>query len=229
MNTNKLVYDVREALREYSDDSELSDRYIIYLYDIKRAKYLRQELNDPKKSVDISVKQTLCVEVEEVDINECGMDSDCETIYRTARVIPSVLQLHQKSAITKVSASNRLSKPYNFITSEQAVLASDAPFPNSIFAFLHTDGRVYFQSQGSGLKLLECVTITGVFEHPLELSSFKKCCSCEDSDDNVCFDISASDYPIQPHIVDIIKSEIINELLNLKQVPEDKTNDSDDN
>ncbi len=226
MVVDKLVYDIREALKEYSDDSELSDRYIIYLYDIKRAKYLRQELNDPKRSVDISVKQTLCVGVEEVSVNECGMDVDCETMYRTSRVIPSVLQLHQKSAITKVSASNRLSKPYNFVTRERAVMAVDAPFPNSIYSFLHTDGRVYFQSQGNGLALLECVSITGVFEHPLELSEFSTCCSCNDSQS--CFDMSTSDYPIQPHIIDIIKKEIVNELMNLKQIPEDKINDGDD-
>ena len=46
---NEIIYDVREAVKQYSDDSELDDRYIKYLYNNKRSKYLRQDLNNYSK------------------------------------------------------------------------------------------------------------------------------------------------------------------------------------
>jgi len=41
----EIIYDVREGIKEYSDDSEFSNEYILYLYNIKRAKYLKQRLD----------------------------------------------------------------------------------------------------------------------------------------------------------------------------------------
>ena len=226
MITAKLIYDVREALKEYSDDSELSDSYILYLYDIKRSKYLRQDINNSQRTIDISVVQTMCLELEEVNSNECGVELGCETIIRTKRTIPTPLQLHTKSALTRVAPADRVSRPFNLITRDKAVYASGAPFPNAVYAFLHNDGRVYLKSEGSALKLLECINITGVFENPLDLIEYQTCCSCETA--TSCFDIETTDYPIQPHYIDLIKNEIVIELAKLKVIKEDKTNDSVD-
>lgn len=229
MNISKLIYDVREALKEYSDDTELSDSYIIYLYDIKRSKYLRQDINNSQRTIDISVLQSLCLELEEVNINECGVELGCETIIRTKQAIPTPLQLHTKTALTRVSPADRISKPFNLISREKAVYAFGAPFPNSIYAFLHNDNHIYLTSKGNGLSLLECINVTGVFENPLDLVNYKNCCSCDESTiSNVCFDIETTDYPIQPHYIDIIKNEIVNELARLNVIKEDKTNDSVD-
>lgn len=226
MIVDKLIYDVREALKEYSDDSELSDSYILYLYDIKRSKYLRQDINNSQRTIDISVVQSLCLELEEVNANECGIILGCNTIIRTKRTIPTPLQLHTKSALVRISPADRVSRPFNIITREKAVYASGAPFPNAVYAFLHNDNRIYLKSNGSALKLLECINISGVFENPLDLIKYQNCCSCDS--DNTCFDIETTDYPIQPHYIDIIKNEIVNELAKLKNIKEDKTNDSVD-
>lgn len=226
MNISKLVYDVRESLKEYSDDTELSDSYIIYLYDIKRSKYLRQDINNSQRTIDISVLQSLCLELEEVNVNECGIELGCETIIRTKRPIPTPLQLHTKTALTRVAPADRISKPFNLISREKAVYASEAPFPNSIYAFLHNDNHIYLTSKGNALNLLECINVTGVFENPLDLIEYKNCCSCDEP--TACFDIETTDYPIQPHYIDVIKNEIVNELARLDVIKEDKTNDSVD-
>ena len=70
MTLNKLIFDVREYLKQYNNDSDLDDRYITYLYGIKRAKYLRQELNNFQRTTDITSTQTLCLKLEEVSINQ---------------------------------------------------------------------------------------------------------------------------------------------------------------
>ena len=53
MILSKIIYDIKESLKEYTDDSELDNRYIIHLFNIKRAKYLRQQLNALETSIII--------------------------------------------------------------------------------------------------------------------------------------------------------------------------------
>lgn len=226
MTLDKLLYDIRESLKEYSDDTELDDRRLIHLYDIKRAKYIRQDINNSRRPIDISIKQQLCVELELVNSMECGVNVGCDKIIRSKYKIPNPLQLHDKTAITRIGSLDRLDKPFNFITRDKAVYVVNSTFPNSTYSFLHNDGHIYIFSKNDGYKNLECINIEGVFEHPLELSKFNNCCGCTTS--QPCFDMLTSDYPIQPHYVDIIKNEIVMELSQLKQIPEDKINNADD-
>jgi hypothetical protein len=226
MKLDKIIFDVREALKEYSDDTELSDKYITYLYDIKRAKYIRQDVNNSRRSIDISIKQNLCLELEEVNVNECGVELGCKKIIRTKRPIPTPLQLHNKSALTRIASTDRIARPFNFITGEKAIYAVDAPYPNAVYAFLHHDEHIYITSNSPTIKLMSCINVTGVFEHPLDLQNYNTSCNADDV--KLCYDISTSEYPIQPHYIDIIRTEIISEILKLANVPEDKMNDSND-
>lgn len=226
MTLSKLIYDVREYLKQYNNDSDLDDRYITYLYGIKRSKYLRQELNNFQRTTDISVTQTLCLELEEIPINQCNIDFDCETIVRTKQPIPKPLELHIKSALTTVRSTNRISVPFSFVTKERALYSMHSSFNNGIFAFLDNDLHIYFISKLDTLKLIECVTVTGIFEDPLELLNYTNCCGCNDA--SPCFDLDTVDYPLQPHYIDLIRGEIVQDLTSKFKIPEDNQNDSED-
>ena len=225
--TVELIYDVREGLSAYSDDSEYSNEYIVYLYGIKRAKYLRQDLNNYQRSRDNSILQTLCLGLEEVTVDECSIDLTCEKILRTKSPLPIPLELHSKVAITKVKPTNRIAIPFNFISKDKVPFLQGATFKNGIYAFLDNDNYIYVVSPTDSYKLLECITITGVFEDPLSLANYSNCCNCEE-DSSSCFDELESEYPLQPHYIDLIRKEIISDLLEVKNVQEDKTNDSND-
>ena len=224
---NELVYDVREAIKEFSDDSELDNRYVIYLYNVKRAKYLRQELNNYNKTIDNSIQQKLCLKLEEVPIGECSLDLECDTILRTVKPIPKPLELHTKTSVTKVKPASRLSLPFNFLSKEKIYyLLEGSSFPNSIYAFLDIDNHIYVTSGLDSHKLLECITVHGVFENPLELKDYVDCCGCDAT--NQCFDMDTTEYPLQPHFIDLIRMEIIKELVAQLQIPEDRYNNSND-
>lgn len=227
MKVNKIIYDVREGVRQYTDDSEISDRYIIHLYNVKRAKYLRQDLNNLQKSNDISVLQKICLELEEVSINDCNIDFDCETIIRTKRPLPKLLESNIKPAIISIKPTNRLSIPFNFVTKERAVYSSNSPFKNSVFVFLDTDNHLYFTSGLDFYKLIECITVTGIFDDPFELQNYTNCCGCEPNE-NPCFNYETSEYPLQSHHIDYIREEIIQMLIRGLKIPEDKINNTDD-
>lgn len=225
MKYNELIYDVRENLKQYMDDTELDDRYIIYHYNIKRAKYLRQELNNFQRTVDISNQQTLCLELEEVPSTQCGTAYNCATILRTKKPIPKPLELHTKSAITSIKSVERLDIPFNFVSKDKAVYQQYAPFNKAVYVFLDDDMRLYFVSKLETLKFIECITVTGVFEDPLDLANYNNCCGCPES--KPCFS-EDSEYPIQAHMVDLIRNEIVNMLTNREQIIEDRDNDAND-
>ncbi len=224
---NEIVYDIRESIKELTDDSEIDNRHIVYLLNTKRAKYLRQDLNNFQKTTDTSIQQTFCLALEEVSADQCGVDIYCEKVVRTKRPLPRPIELHTKPAITKIRPTNRLSIPFNFITREKAPFLSAAPYGKSIYVFLDNDYHLYFVSTSDAYKLIDCITVSGIFENPLDLTSYSNCCDCIDGEEP-CFDEMDSEYPLQPHYVDLIKAEIANDLLRIKQIPEDKENDSTD-
>jgi hypothetical protein len=43
-----------------------------------------------------------------------------------------------------------------------------------------------------------------------------------------CFNADTTDYPLQPHYIDLIKEEIVNQLTNRLRLPDDKINNSSD-
>jgi hypothetical protein len=223
---NEIVYDIREALKEFSDDSEIDNRHLIYLINTKRAKYLRQDLNNFQKVTDTSIQQTFCLELEVTSANQCGLDLGCNKIIRTKKPLPTAIELHTKPAITKIKPTNRIAAPFNFITRDKAPMLEYAPFNKSVYAFIDNDYHIYLISKGDAVNLLDCITVSGIFENPLKLSEYKTCCGCVDGEAEVCYNEEESEYPLQPHYVDLIKSEIVNDLLKLKQIPEDKINDA---
>lgn len=223
---SELIYDVREAVNQYSDDSELDNRYIQYLYNIKRSKYLRRELNNYQRTTDISAQQTFCIPLEEVSASECSVDFDCEKILRSTKKIPKPIDLHTKVAINRVKPTTLVALPFNFITKERAPYIANAPFSQAIYSFYDPNGYIYVYSK-SNISVLECLTITGVFENPLDLKDFKNCCDCDDTAE-ACFDEDTTEYPLQAHLIDVVKNEIINELIRKEQIPEDRENDATD-
>lgn len=222
----QLEYDIREALKEYTDDSELDSRYIHYLINIKRAKFLKQRLDQLGRKFNNRILQTFCLGTERVSINECGLDLECDTILRTKRKLPDFLQLTDKDAIERIAPSNRLSKKFNLIPKEKASYLSNAYHPNKIKTYLHNDGYLYFISNDD--IFLECVSITGVFENPLDLIDYSNCCDCDDQNNTPCIDIDTIEYPLEIELIDIVREDIIRDLLRVKQIPEDKINDSND-
>lgn len=224
MILEKIIYSVREDLKEYTDDSELSNEYIIYLYTIKRANYIRQDLNNYQKTTDLSVTQTFCLDLELVSTNECGLNLECDKILRSKQKMPKTLDLHLKSSIISVKPTNKTSIPFNFTTKQKAIYSKYSKFNNAIFSFLDDDGYIYLLSENLTHRLIDCITVTGIFEDPLELSNYKNCCNCENSTN--CYDELLSDYPLQSHYIDLIRKEIVEERLKLLNIPIDKNNNS---
>lgn len=220
----EVIYDIREALSEFSDDNETSDEYILYLLNIRRVKYIKQKIEQLGRGYNNRVLQTLCLDTELVPTNECGLDLTCDNIVRTVRPIPNVIQLSTTDALQRVAPADKLSQKFNLISRERATNYLHSRFNTKIKAFLHDDGHIYLVSTNP--LLIECLSITGIFDDPTELQYYNNCCGCED--ETSCFDMNTTEYPIQTELLDLVRKDVIQELLKLKNVPQDKINNSQD-
>lgn len=229
MNTiPKIIYSIREGIKEYKDDSEFDDRYLLFKANTFRSVLLRQELNNLQKQVSSTITQSLCLELEEVSAYECGLDFGCETIMRTIKPVPTLIDLAFKPAIYNVKPTKILGKSFSFITREQAVHYEHSPFKNSIFAFLHTDNHVYVVSRNDGHKLIDCLNIVGVFFNPLDLENYTNCCGC-DIKTKPCFNEETTAYPIGTHHVGVLIAEVVKDIISKElRISEDRINDATD-
>jgi hypothetical protein len=225
MTATEIIYAIREKLKAYTDDTRYTDSYLYYLINLKRSVFIRREYNQLQKTIDIEVLQTICMELEEADESVCPeCYTGCEdcTIIRTVKKLPNVIELHNRNTITKIGSTGVFSRPINFITIDRIPYVGEDKYEaNAIFGALHSNGHLYFKSKSSTYRTLEYVDVTALFENPDDVAEFK----CNGND---CFDKEASRYPAESWMVDIIISEIVRELANLKQIPEDNTNDAKD-
>lgn len=227
MTLDKLIYDVREALNDYTLDSEISNEYIEYLYAIKRSKYLKQSLSRGNTDIDESVQQSYCDELELTSPEICGINLSCDKILKSKKKIPKLLDLTGKSALISVKPTNTLKQPFSLIPMSRVPLVEGSPIKNTVHAFRGPDHHLYLYSKNKDFLHLECVQITGVFDDPMELFEYRNCCNCENKISR-CFDPMTSEYPLQSHFIDPIRGEIIELLLHKKSIPEDRENNDND-
>lgn len=223
---SEIIYDVREILKKYNDDSEIDNRHILYLYSIKRAVQLRRLLDDKTRAFDSILIQSLCLSFEEVDKALCGLKVGC-TILRSTKPLPKLLSVRNRNTLVSIQPSIMLSKQFKVIDFAQAGYILDRPYSNGIYATVDVDGYIYLISNTTEHKLISCLYITALFEDPLELEEHINCCDCETGLTQSCFN-EDSDYPAPSFLIDTIRDEIIKLLLTKEQIKEDKENNDDD-
>lgn len=204
---NKLVSDLHLIARggQIADDDPIELEQIKDWVHDQRALWLRNELNK-SRSIDDNIVQDLgCVEMERVDAAQCcGITSDCIVI-RSKLDIPVGVELHQRSAITRVGPINKAERQlYSFLPFERAVWAGNGQFnKNNIFSFL-LNNRMHLIGNPNNdvLKMIKYINIRGVFEDPTEAAKFSFCTggSCYTDNDK---------YPINRWLLDYLKAEIL--------------------
>ncbi len=228
MEFNKIIYDVRESLNLTSDDANISDEYIAYLISVYRAELLKQELNNGQRIANVMNVQSFCLEMEEVSAFDCGIDFDCETVLRSKQALPSLIKTHIGTSLTTVRPVDKKSKPFTYIEESRIAYLQHSKFGKSIYYTIGNDLHLYLYSKSDVHKLIKCTNVSGLFADPLELSEYKTCCGCE-NEDNYCYDMLTSDYPISVDQIATIVTMIGQRLVTKFQIPNDTVNDGSSN
>lgn len=228
MKTEEIIYAIREGLKEYTDDSKYTDDYIMYLVRLKRTSLIRREYSNLQRTIDSETLQTICMKLEEVSESDCPeceeFASDC-TIVRTIDKVPFTIELHNRSSITRVAFTQKMGKRINLVSRERIVYSGEGTFENNqVFAFLHDDGHIYLKSKDKMFRSQETISVTALLDNPDEAVFFTGC----NGSSNPCYDVLQSRYPLKGWMADLIITMVIAELAQLKQLPEDKQNNSND-
>lgn len=221
----QVIYDVKETLKKYSDDSDYENRHILYLYNLKRAKFLRQLLDDKTRNFDAILMQSFCLGFEEVSKDLCGITSTC-TVLRSVKPLPRLLQVKNRSTLISAQFSEAFTQPLKVIDFLQAPYILDKPYNSGTYLTIDSENYAFIISKFPEHKLISCLYFTGIFEDPSELEDYDNCCSCETV--KPCFE-DDDEYPAQSFLIDLIRDELVKLFITTKeQVKEDRDNNSND-
>jgi len=214
----KAIYDIKEMFNAYSDDAYLTDEHIAYMIISKRATYISNYLSSLKKEVPQIIKQLICVNLVEDDLCE-----DDFLILRSTNIIPSTIEASGRSNITEVFLNSRLAKYINIIDYIRLPFIKNGRYnKNQVYICIDPNGYLIVASSSINHELLEDVKLNIVAEDPEEAYEFQ----CNKTE-NKC-DFYDAEFPIELGMLNLIKKEILNELLLKYRIQVDTINNSED-
>lgn len=220
----EITYDIRELLKKFTDDTILSDRYIIHKVNTVRNKLLRQSLNNFQGIKGQNVLQNYCEDLEEVSSYTCG-EFNCDTLLRTVNKVPETLQLMNTQSLVRIKPVDIMSKKINFTTLDRIEYIDGATFKNNLYAFLDASNYLYIYSPKGDYKNIKKIEITGIFSNPLDLEEFRKGNS---NTTEIAYDKDIDPYPLFDHMTNDIINIVYNQLVQREKLPQDLENDSNE-
>ena len=216
------IYKLRTLIKQHSDDSIYSDEFLYSL--LKDARNTLIERDSKKFSKDSEFhKQTICMPLIIDSYNDC----ECLPYEVKCKVLKS------KFALPKVITGRNKEM--------MKVLTIDGY--NQISFVLSTDLKnfKYSKTKKKGIKYgisnkyliifntlqLKNVLIEGIFEDPLELSKITFC--NEEGNEETCYDLNESDFPIKGSLVYPMYQICFDMLKIPLQLKEDDTNNANNN
>ena len=203
-----------------SDDDNVSNEQLIWLFNQYRAKLIREDL-EKKRTIDPQLVQNLgCVEVECVDASECCDILSYSTILRSKKPLPKSIEGYGKNYLLFVGTVDK-SESFLVTSETQARWSS-----GSKYTAKHP--RAYIRDSDRYLYLInipegtQIVTVDILAENPEDAQKFTTCAG------EPCF-TRDMEYPISAHMIPTINAMITErELRLLSNTPTDVTNNVKD-
>lgn len=218
MNKTYYIYDIREALRQYSDDSDITNAHISFLIDDTRALLLRQKYKAVGSIIPNSIKQRLHLDLELADDNEfISLDS----ILRTENALPKLIESADYYRNIQIDGGSYTDVKFIFTTNERFPYVGTSKWLNNIiYTTLGQDYRLYFRAGNPRHKGLLKVRVFAPFEDPKTAWE-----SSADYDSTKSFDDDIN-YPIDLDMWIQMKEIILKQYVQSLQIPEDKVNNA---
>jgi hypothetical protein len=203
-----------------SDDDNVSNEQLIWLFNQYRAKLVREDLNK-KRTIDPQIVQNLgCVEVECVDASECCDIPSYTTILRSKKPLPKSIEGYTRNYLIFVGSVDK-AIPYLVTSETQARWSGYNKYTsNAPRAYIRDSDRyLYLINAPAGIEI---ITVDVIAENPEEASKFTTCAG------EPCFNRDM-EYPISAHMIPTINAMITErELKLLSNTPTDVTNNVKD-
>jgi hypothetical protein len=220
MTKKELIYTVFEKLKINSDDMDITEEFVSFLIDSKRAMLLKQRFDAKPWAMPIETKQELCLSLEVVSKIA---DMPCfGRIVRTTVSLPSSIKIKGKEGPMTVRKYDSSAIHVNVIPLERIPFIGSNQFTASmIYGAIDYDNKFYLVSASDKLNLMTDIKISDIFENPGEATAL----GCGESDDSC--EVWERDYPIELSMVDDLIKIVVQDLSRTFNIPDDSTNDAD--
>ena len=217
ISLNHLIFDIKNIAYggTQSDDTSVSDRQVAYWVNQLRALLVRNELSSTRTIPDIFVQHIECINLECIDPVECCEESSDERMMRSTQKVPLTIQRGGKNTILAVSS---IDKKVGFSETSyfRQRTSKNNKFTGSRPRWFIKDEYLYLINS----KLIDRVSISGIFEDPTEVIEFNTC------EGVPCFTWD-SKYPVTPNMAKTITDIILKDRLGITlSAPTDDSNDS---
>jgi hypothetical protein len=226
LTLNQMIGQIEEALNINSDDSNLSERYIIDLINQSRAFHLRNELNKFRTADDTVIQNLPCVELAVSDatlVPGLTLPTECRLL-RSINRLPDTIELHHTDGIVSVGSVQFLEIPFSHVDFKRIPYINYSRFTkNVVYSFL-LDGYLFLYSVGNNkYSLMETVMVRGIFEDPTAAAEF---CNLDGSP---CFNYD-SPYPIASWMFEtLVKPQVLQQVsIKLSSSQDNENNANDD-
>ena len=226
MTGNELVYQIYEDLNIQSDDTDITDDYIIQLINQQRSLWVTNEYSkigtviDSKLIQDLPVAQTEKVDTILVtDPNTIGFVSNGRYI-RTVLEVPRAVETRTRTLYTRIGAPDSLALEYPFIPYSQINYSGNGRFNTDVTHAFHSMDHIYLTSNTETHQFVKGINIRGVFEDPIEAFNFNRTAT-------ECWTMD-NEYPLSERLFNYIKPKILEQFIQRIQMPVDDTNDAND-
>ena len=210
-----------------SDDARLSQRHIYNKLLSVRGKLIFQKSNKNQK-ISIWNYQTLpCIELVKAPLHECPClpPSGCQ-ILRSKHPLPKPLLNLSTHLIDNVTSLDG-AIIYSETDWEGYKYKKGNKYTKKKLDYFVRNGYIYITHK-DGPKI---ISLTGLFEDPIEADKFPSYCDKEDCKDcQDCDSILDKEFPVDGDLIDLLVEFTVAELVNVfGQLRQDTDNDSKDN
>lgn len=222
MTVREITYMVLDELKNLSDDRFLEEEHIVFLLGKYRALLLKQRYSDIKKPVPESNYQTLCLDLEEVPIEE-GI---CYTGPRlvSSVEIPTMMGIGSKRVFTSVDFTTIY---FTLVSRDRFnYVGYNRWLENIIYATIGPDHRLYVKSGNPQHLYLNKVRVNGVFEDFQKASDYA--CDSQTGEECPVLDLLDREFPIEDALVPPMIELVVKELVPAVYKPQDGNNNAQD-
>lgn len=205
MDITKLIYAIKEYLRDYSDDYKYPDLYIKQLIEDKRIALIKEKMKQSTSIPNHEWFSNITLDLERVD-RPLG-----QLLLKSTKPVPKIIYtVFNGLLVDSVSSIDQIGRPFRFTTRK---LSSYYQYENFVrpMSYIDYDNYLYVVSEDVAFQRLQQVILRACFEDTEQLKEFD-----ENIDEN---------YPLSYGDADLIYKDILNELINGINIPEDKLND----
>jgi hypothetical protein len=219
---SEIIYNIKNLIAGgvQSDDTQLSDRQLMFIINYYRAKLMRQEYGNYRSVAIEEIQDLGRVDLINVDPHECGCNEG-ECILRTKLQIPKTMRFPgERHGLTFVGQYAGMS--YQEETWQSAPWTTFSKYTGKDTKWFFKGRYIYILNPKNAR--LNHINLQGIFDDPREANEFKTC-ECDNGEEcNAGFNY---EYPIAAHHVEPLTKMVMQSEMQWSTIlPEDTTNNS---